>query len=569
MLRPIAIVLILCGSSAAVVAWASEDSRVRPFEPLIPLSMEELYAKRLRFRAGEPIVSVGVVEGQSRLALQADGPIRLIFEEYGIPKTAYAPSGASFVFRIRKSQPARLRYWAIVDSVPYRDREAAGKKQEAWSKQLDMPVKMLEVGALFATSGNVLDTRKQLIGAGGFARESDAHRLMNRLSLQRGIRSYVETELVELPSGEISIYDEVGHLRHVAKDAVYFGTTEDGQVELVQGSHESLGGTRRVENRKYWGHMYIVVDRTGRLAAVNSVGVERLLAGVVPAEIFADAPIEALKAQAVTARGAVFAKLGHKNFGDPFHICATQQCQVYGGAGYERPKTNQAVVDTRGLLAVRPRDEKRANLTLVDSVYSASNGGFAESNDVVWDERPSPSLRARIDGSKEDPALQPFAKGLDESNIRDWLFSYPPTYTARSSYNRGELYRWQRNLSAEQIDEIATKQGLGRLKNVIILGRGKGGRVTGVRLVGTQGEKDVLRELPVRRLFGNLKSGMFVLDVERRKDGTLSQLRFSGGGWGHGVGMSQLGAIGRAEHKQNFREILAHYYNNAVVERLY
>ncbi len=80
---------------------------------------------------------------------------------------------------------------------------------------------------------------------------------------------------------------------------------------------------------------------------------------------------------------------------------------------------------------------------------------------------------------------------------------------------------------------------------------------------------DVHRELPVRRLFGNLNSGLFVLDVERDPKGRLTALRFTGGGWGHGVGMCQMGAIGRAEHGHDFGRILDHYYSGARVERIY
>ena len=96
-----------------------------------------------------------------------------------------------------------------------------------------------------------------------------------------------------------------------------------------------------------------------------------------------------------------------------------------------------------------------------------------------------------------------------------------------------------------------------------------GGRVTGLRLVGVKGSTEVLRELPVRRLFQNLSSGLFVLDVLKNDKGEVHSLSFTGGGWGHGVGMCQMGAIGRAERGQSFKQILDHYYGGAVVEDVY
>ena len=179
-------------------------------------------------------------------------------------------------------------------------------------------------------------------------------------------------------------------------------------------------------------------------------------------------------------------------------------------------------------------------------------------------------MRARLDGNPDDPALAPFRNGLDESNIRTWLSAYPPTYGARSSFVRRNKFRWRKTFSGARLNELVRKKAdIGRIQDIRVLGRGRGGRVTGVRLVGTKGSTDVLRELPVRRLFANLNSGMFVVDIYRNPDGTIESAVFTGGGWGHGVGMCQIGAIGRAEAGQSFRGILKHYYNGAVVERLY
>jgi SpoIID/LytB domain protein len=105
--------------------------------------------------------------------------------------------------------------------------------------------------------------------------------------------------------------------------------------------------------------------------------------------------------------------------------------------------------------------------------------------------------------------------------------------------------------------------------HVEVLGRGPGGRVIGVRVSGTSGSLEILQELPVRRAFRNLLSGLFVLDAKKNARGELAELTFRGGGWGHGVGMCQMGAIGRAERGQSYRQILEHYYGGAVVEALY
>jgi SpoIID/LytB domain protein len=271
----------------------------------------------------------------------------------------------------------------------------------------------------------------------------------------------------------------------------------------------------------------------------------------------------------VTARGEIFSKLGQRHFGEPYHLCSEQHCQVYAGAGFERLETNRAVDETRGLLAVRPRQQEGESLRLVDSVYSSSCGGFSGANEDVWGNSPSESLRPKLDGRDEDPAFVPFKGGLDEKNLRNWLESYPPTECARSSFARPEKFRWKKTIGGAELERVIAPLAIGRLKDVHVLGREPGGRVTGLRLQGTERSTDVLRELPVRRLFRNLNSGMFVFDLARDKKGLITSISFTGGGWGHGVGMCQVGAIGRAERKEDFRQILGHYYNGAVVERLY
>jgi SpoIID/LytB domain protein len=530
-------------------------------EPIAPLSLDDLYTKHMRFLRGEPMISVGIAEGQREATLAADGPTRIMFDEADVPKTVYAPPETHFSFRPLSGKPAVLRYWAIVETHPYKDGDAASAGVEAWKKE-HKEAKLFDVGTIVALSGNVLDTRERHVGIGDLATQKEAEKLIAELSQKKGLRPFLHEELVKPPSGVIGVYDEAGTLIHRARDSVYFGTVERGLIYV-------RGAARAKAERKYWGHIYVAMDRSGALAIVNSVSAEKLLWGLVPAELFPTAPIEALKAQAVTARGEIFSKLGFRHFGEPYHLCSEQHCQVYAGAGFERVESNRAVDETKGLLAVRPRKGEGESLKLVDSVYSSSCGGFSGANEDVWGNSPSESLRPKIDGRDEDPALAPFKDGLNEENLRSWLDAYPPTECARSSFARPEKFRWKKTVQSAELERRLQPLGIGRLKDVRVLGREPGGRITGLRLVGTERTTDVLRELPVRKLFGGLNSGMFVLDLARDKRGLITSVTFTGGGWGHGVGMCQVGAIGRAERKQDFKQILSHYYNGAVVERLY
>ncbi len=539
------------------------------FVPFTPLSAAELYAKRMRFEDGEPIISVGLMEGQSEVRLEAEGPARLMFEEQGLPKTIYVPPPARFRLRPLGVRSPEIRYWVIVDTRSYVDVKGSAAAAKEW-KQAGLQTKQFEVGTIVGLSGNVLDTRERRLGVGGFRKLASARRVVERLFRDRKLKASIHEELVRVPVGEVGVYDDSGKLLHKADSSVCFGTVEGGRV-VVKGVEHGRGyKSHGFEDRSYGGHVYVVLDKTKKLSVLNSVGAEQLLYGLVPAEIFATSPAAALEAQAVTARGEIFSKLGHRHFGEPFHLCSEQHCQVYAGARYEREAPTKAVNRTRGLLAVRPKKDKKAKLRLVDSVYSSTCGGFSEANEVVWDHVASPSLRPRMDGSASDPALKPFANGLTEKNVRAFVESYPPSACARSSFVRANKFRWKKKLSAARLNKLVAHLNVGEVKDLKILGRGKGGRITGVRIVGSQGQRDVLRELPVRRLFGRLNSGMFVIDRERQpRTGRLNSVTFVGGGWGHGSGMCQIGAIGRAERGATFRQILSHYYNGATVEKIY
>lgn len=527
----------------------------RTFPEYRPLSAEGLHASRLRFEGGVPKLLVGLEEDAKELVLEAvDGPLRLVFDEGGVPKTVYANAGRAHRFRPRSTRSAERRWWVRVASFPADDRGGAEEALERWRAR-GLSARLETGGALFAVRGTVLDTRIREVLVGGYPSRSEADRLGARLFREEGRRNVVRPTLVRRPVGAIEVLDSGGTLLHVATDLVYAGTVVGGQLAWGE--------------RRYSEHLYVTLGPEGGLALVASVDAEALLRGVVPAEIFASAPRAALEAQAIVARGALLSQLGHRHFDAPYHLCDEQHCQVYKGAGVATASTDEAIRVTRGRVLVRPRARPFTPIELVASVYSASCGGYGEGNEVVWDEVPSASLRPRLDGPAEDPALAPFRSGISEKNLVAWLEGTPPAYCASATFSRPERFRWTRIVEREALEEVGRALGVGAPIHVEILGRGQGGRVTGVRVEGVDGSTEVLRELPVRRLFGNLYSGAFTLTEEHDEAGRLARIHFVGAGWGHGVGLCQMGAIGRAEAGHRVGEILEHYFSGATLERLY
>jgi SpoIID/LytB domain protein len=277
----------------------------------------------------------------------------------------------------------------------------------------------------------------------------------------------------------------------------------------------------------------------------------------VPSEIFARAHPEALKAQAVTARGEVLAKIGQKHIADPYLLCSEQHCAVYKGKSGEAATTNAAVEATRGEASFS------SDGRLVDSVYSAVCGGYTENNDIVWGGPPNPSLRGRPDLITPGKNL-PTPKNLDA-----WLTAELPAACRLSTFAQPSKFRWEKRFSADEVNTLTSKLGVGRVMAMAVTDRGVSGRARLLTISGEEGATQIRGELNIRRLFGMLNSAMFTVTPEKTANGKLSGWLFKGGGWGHGVGMCQTGAIGRAEAGQDYRAILRHYFNGAEVAPLY
>jgi SpoIID/LytB domain protein len=138
-----------------------------------------------------------------------------------------------------------------------------------------------------------------------------------------------------------------------------------------------------------------------------------------------------------------------------------------------------------------------------------------------------------------------------------------PSYCALSGLAKPDKLRWRRSFTHGEVDALCAPLGVGSVRAMAVEGRGVSGRARALRIEGSKGTARIYGELPIRRLFKNLNSGMFVLD--RAGD----EWTFTGGGWGHGSGMCQTGAIGRAERGAGYREILGWYYSGAAPVRIY
>jgi stage II sporulation protein D len=374
---------------------------------------------------------------------------------------------------------------------------------------------------------------------------------------QTGLRTTLLEELQVPATAVLEVLDANGGSVGLAEDRIVAEPTEGSTIDVRKVEYGVGYDNHAFEDRTYRGALQLSADRLGKIAATNLIGLEDLLKGLVPSEIFARAHLEALKAQAVTARGEVLAKIGLKHLADPYLLCTEQHCAVYRGVSGEAPTTNAAVDATRGEALF---DEGGR---LVDSVYSAVCGGHTENNEVVWGGVPNPSLRGRPDTL---PGFKP--KGSPDA-LTDFLAGDAPHACRLSSFAQLAKYRWEKRFAAKELDEKAASLKLGAIFTLTVVERGVSGRARLLNISGEHGATQIRGELNIRRQFGMLNSAMFEVRLEKDPKGRPLTWIFTGGGWGHGVGMCQTGAIGRAEAGQSYREILAHYYNGATVAPIY
>ena len=521
-------------------------------EPDDPLDL--LWSHRLNFAAGgAPLVAIRLMEGQTQLTFRTRGPARLRVRGGAVLQLQ---AGETLSVRAKDSLPAALAHYPLLGDALYADRRRLETTRRLWEER-GVKVRRRITGGVYGIAGRVVDNRRVVLVAEGDGSEGFAREFAEDSLAQYGGRTGIFTEVVRRPSGWLEVLRPSGTSVARGESLVSLEVDGDAGFTLAKVEHDIGYAAHGFEERAYHGRLYATLDSSGRLAAVLAITLEELLRGLVPSEIPAGSPREALRAQAVTARSNVLAQIGTRHLTDPYVLCSEVHCQAYRGEAAQAPSTDRAVRETRGEALFG-----RADRSLVDAVYSAMCGGHGEDNDAVWQTLPNASLR----GGPDLPAAEAkaWAAGLrDEAKLRDFLSAAPAAWCARASGVRPDRYRWQRRFGPAALDSFVAGLAVGHVRSLEVTRRGVSGRARVLVVAGDAGRAVVEGELRIRRLLGNLPSAMFIVD--RAEDSFV----LHGGGWGHGAGMCQWGAVGRAQAGQGYREILRAYYSGAEVARIY
>ncbi|HEY0993584.1 MAG TPA: SpoIID/LytB domain-containing protein, partial [Kofleriaceae bacterium] len=459
--------------------------------------------------------------------------------------------GEAWTITVEDGRPAVLQDWTVVETLAADDSRGVAAAIARWKGRGFEP-RSFEVGTVFGIDGEVIDTREVRVAVDPVAAGKGAARAAE-IAKRFGVATSVQQDLVRRPSGTIVARSGATTIRNPS--VLWFGPRKASETLTVADVPTGTGGSQLetgTEDRRYWGSVYVTLDHAGTLVAANAVAEDKLLAGLVPAEMYPEAPAAALEAQAIAARTELLQKIGRRNLTDPFLLCSTQQCQVYAGAGKEDARTTRAVEATRGMVLLRDGGG------MVDIRYSASCGGHGEDNDAIWGGEPDPSLRGRSDVASGGMSR------ITDGEIGAFLDGGGDAWCNKTKLGKSR-FRWTETIAATELSaRVAVEYPeVGRIKQLTAKQRGASGRIGVLEIRGDKANVEVSGDLHIRRLLGGLKSTLF--EVTRQGDAFV----FRGAGFGHGVGMCQMGAIGMASAGRRAAQILAHYYRGSHLHRLY
>lgn len=345
-----------------------------------------------------------------------------------------------------------------------------------------------------------------------------------------------------------------------------------GGVETVASNPvvlESAGEVVTIDGKPYRGVAEVWTNSGGSLAGINELPIEEYLYGVVPNEL---PPVpygepEAQKAQAVTARTYALANMG-KRRADGYDLLPTTSDQVYRGFASEHPVSSTAVDATAGIVAV-------ADGRLITTLYHSTSGGYTANSEDVYTSAVS-YLRGVPDAQRGEafthvPTLEVFKRAGNPVNLRAAAEG-----DFESDWSR--YHRWTAEWTAAEMAEVLSATfaaDIDEVSAVTVTDRADHGRVREIVFETEEGSFRAFRDNIRSRLryvtssgsHASLRSTLFFIEaITDRATGATTGWKAYGGGWGHGVGMSQTGAVGMAERGRTYEEILKHYYQGVSLE---
>lgn len=360
----------------------------------------------------------------------------------------------------------------------------------------------------------------------------------------------------------------------------------------------------RKETQTFLGTLRFVVE-SDKIVAINELPVEKYLESVISSEMSATSSLELLKAHAVISRSWLLAQMkkrrevaesGNNFFSFTkkedtlirwydredhtlFDVCADDHCQRYQGITKETsPHVAEAIRQTKGQILMDGEE-------ICDARFSKCCGGITEEFQYCWEDTPKTYLTAVRDIALGVEHTLPNL--TNEEEAEKWIRFNPPAFCntqdkkilseVLNDYDQETVnfYRWKETLSQEKLQQLIAdklKMNLGAILDMKAVERGKSGRISKLQIIGTEKTFTIGKELEIRRTLSDshLLSSAFVVDkYDKDEQGVPQRFELIGAGWGHGVGLCQIGAAVMGEQGYHYDVILLHYYQGAEIKKLY
>lgn len=360
----------------------------------------------------------------------------------------------------------------------------------------------------------------------------------------------------------------------------------------------------RKETQTFLGTLRFVVE-SDKIVAINELPVEKYLESVISSEMSATSSLELLKAHAVISRSWLLAQMkkrrevaesGNNFFSFTkkedtlirwydredhtlFDVCADDHCQRYQGITKETsPHVAEAIRQTKGQILMNGEE-------ICDARFSKCCGGITEEFQYCWEDTPKTYLTAVRDIALGVEHTLPNL--TNEEEAEKWIRFNPPAFCntqdkkilseVLNDYDQETVnfYRWKETLSQEKLQQLIAdklKMDLGAILDMKAVERGKSGRISKLQFIGTEKTFTIGKELEIRRTLSDshLLSSAFVVDkYDKDEQGVPQCFELIGAGWGHGVGLCQIGAAVMGEQGYHYDAILLHYYQGAEIKKLY